>query len=216
MKKLPLPLLLLALMACTQPPKETIEAGEALPTEAEAMTTTARQYFADAESSTLRWTGSEGLASIVEAHYGFMPISSGTILVDEPSFSGSFEVSVEGLSVTDITRESSNKKLTDHLLGADFLDAAQFPTAHFEIVETAPTATDSVAITGNLTMKGVTKSITFPALVTVADSAFSAKAAFYINRKDWNMHYRTEESLGDKLIRPEVQIEIDLTAKPQV
>jgi polyisoprenoid-binding protein YceI len=215
MKNSLLPLLLLALMACTQTPKETVETGEALPAGTE-VNTTARQYLADTESSSLRWTGSEGLASIVEDHYGFMPISSGIIRVEGQSFSGSFEVAVAGLTVTDITKESSNKKLTDHLLGADFLDAGQFPTASFEIVETAATATDSIAITGNLTMKGVTKSITFPALVTVADSAFSAKSAFYINRKDWNMHYRTEQSLGDKLIRPEVLLEINLVAKPQV
>lgn len=213
-KSLFFPLLVL-FAACSAEPKETLKTGDELPVQ-ELSISPEKLYQADSQQSYLKWTGSEGLGNIVEAHYGNLPISAGSISVKEDDFSGSFEVEVAGLTVSDITKESSNKKLTSHLLGEDFLDAAQFPKASFQIVSVAPAVNDSVDITGNLTMKGVTKSITFPALVAVSDTAFSAKADFYINRKDWGMHYRTEESLGDKLIRPEVLIEINLVAKPQV
>ena len=71
-------------------------------------------------------------------------------------------------------------------------------------------------ITGNLTLKGITKSITFPAKVNVADNKITADANFNIDRTQWNIVYGNDESLGDKFIRPEVNLQVHLVAGQQM
>ena len=98
---------------------------------------------------------------------------------------------------------------------ADFLDTEKFPTAKFEITSVAPLANDSSAthtISGNLTLKDSTKNISFPAKLTVADNNLQAQANFNIDRTLWGLYYGNDKSLGDKFIRPEVNIKLNITA----
>jgi polyisoprenoid-binding protein YceI len=67
-------------------------------------------------------------------------------------------------------------------------------------------------ITGNLTLKGTTKSITFPAKVAVNDNVVTADANFNIDRTQWGLVYGNDQSLGDKFIRPTVNIQLHLVA----
>ena len=62
-------------------------------------------------------------------------------------------------------------------------------------------------------MKGVTKSVTFPAIVKATPEALLAQANFNINRTDWGLVYGNDKSLGDKFIRPEVNIALNIAAK---
>jgi polyisoprenoid-binding protein YceI len=213
MKKLLLLITSLTIAACGSKEKKTIEASDAIATD----TTTAIQstaYTVDVAASSVAWTGSEGLAfNLQHGHNGTFSITKGNLLATDESLSGSFEIDVKSLKVLDIKKESGNKKLTSHLLGADFFEADKFPTATFEIVSSEPTSADSSKVTGNLTLKGLTKSVVIPARLVKSDSSITASAKFYINRKDWNMHYRTEDSFGDEIIRPEVLIELNIVAK---
>ena len=113
----------------------------------------------------------------------------------------------------DLKNPKKNADLVGHLKGTDFFDAAQFPTATFELVSAEKTATDSTRITGNLTLKGVTKSVTFPAKLDMTGDGVKANAKFYINRKDWGMNWHSENSFGDEMIRPEVGIELKIATK---
>jgi polyisoprenoid-binding protein YceI len=73
-------------------------------------------------------------------------------------------------------------------------------------------AGDSVRVTGNLSMKGVSKSVSFPAKVGVAGDVLNAGAKFLINRKDWGIHFMSENSFGDEMIRHEVGIQLQIVA----
>jgi polyisoprenoid-binding protein YceI len=213
MKKLFTISTLLLLIAACNTGKKTAETGEAIATDT-VTTVAAVAYTVDVANSTLAWTGSEGFAfNLDHAHNGLINITKGNLLATDKTFNGSFEIDIKSLKVLDIKKEASNKKLTTHLLSVDFFEADKFPTANFEIVSTTPTVADSVSVTGNLTLKGVTKSIVFPANITKSDSSISATAKFYINRKDWGMHYRSEDSFGDEMIRPEILIEFNVLAK---
>lgn len=53
-------------------------------------------------------------------------------------------------------------------------------------------------ITGNLTMRGTTKSVSFPAKVSVDANSIVAEAKFNIDRTDWNLSYGDESSVVDK------------------
>ncbi len=64
-------------------------------------------------------------------------------------------------------------------------------------------------MTGNLTLHGVTKSITFKPEVTVTDSAITLKAEFDVMRFDFGIVYKGN---ADDLIRDEVVIRLDVKA----
>ncbi len=212
MKNLFLFSLLLSILVACNTEKKTTETGEAIATD--TTTTASIAYTVDLTASSLAWRGSEGLAfNLDHGHNGTFALTKGNLLVSDSSLLGSFEIDIKSLKVLDIEKESSNKKLTGHLLGTDFFEADKFPTATFEIVSTEPITADSSQLTGNLTLKGVTKSIMVPAFINKNDSSIQATAKFYINRKDWGMHYRTEDSFGDEMIRPEVLIELNILAK---
>lgn len=208
-------LFLVVLSACSNDAKPTIKASEAA-----QPTTTAPErpaFVVDTAQSSVAWEGYEGLKLGKSEHNGSLKISNGAIdLAGDGSITGgSFSIPLSSLTVLDIpANDKGNAKLKGHLLNADFFDVAKFPTADFTITNAVATVGDSVAITGNLTLKGTAKSITFPALVKLENGVLTASTSkFYINRKDWGMNYGSENSLGDEMIRPELGLRISLVAK---
>ena len=59
----------------------------------------------------------------------------------------------------------------------------------------------------------MTKNITFPAQIDLDGNVLKAKANFDIDRRQWNMNYGNDKTLGDKFISETVNIEMDLQAK---
>jgi polyisoprenoid-binding protein YceI len=103
-------------------------------------------------------------------------------------------------------------KLTNHLKTPDFFDAEKFPKATFVSTAIKPGgengATDTV--TGNLSLHGVMKSISFPAKIQITADSASADAEFAINRKDFGIVY---PGMPDDLIKDEVLIKLSIRAK---
>ncbi len=173
-------------------------------------------YTVDTTLSVLNWEGYEGLSLGKSEHNGTLKISEGEVNVDSSSIvSGEIKFNLQSIFVEDIPATSSkNGKLTRHLLGEDFFDVNKFPEAKFVITAITQKGADSVNVSGNLMLKGIEKNISFAALSKVDDSLVTAiSPKFYINRKEWGMHYRSENSLGDELIRPEIGIAINITAR---
>jgi polyisoprenoid-binding protein YceI len=101
-------------------------------------------------------------------------------------------------------------RLTGHLKSPDFFDVEKFPVSTFSVTAIEGTGPTN-KITGNLEMHGVTKAISFPAAVQVADDAVTVKAVFAINRKQWNINYPGKPN---DLIRDNVVVKLDLKATP--
>jgi polyisoprenoid-binding protein YceI len=127
---------------------------------------------------------------------------------------GKLEFQVQMASLEEVVKERSEwvDKLEGHLKGPDFFDVAAQPTTSFVASEikaggdaAVPGTTHSVK--GNLTLKGVTKEVTFPATIAVAGKDVTAKAEFSINRKDFGIVYAGKP---DDLIRDGVVLKIDL------
>lgn len=202
--------------ACQNAPK----ADKAEATEAQQVQQgTGNIYKADLAQSHVEFIGTKPVGK----HHGTFMLSEGQLTVDGGEVSGGkFVIDVKSLK-TDDQDSAGNAKLGGHLLSADFFDAANDSTATFEItgvkagVDTAGNkeivmkdATHT--ITGNLTLKKVTKNISFPARLAVNDANVIADANFNIDRTQWNLSYGNDKSLGDHFIHPEVNIQLHIVA----
>lgn len=203
--------------ACSKP-VETVEATEAQEVaQAEGSTLTL-----DPAASKIAWMGYKPTGQ----HHGVIPATTGTVIINGSEVTGgTFTFDITALEIHDMEAGSENHgKLKGHLQSEDFFDAANHPTATFEITSVEPfSSTDKVSdeeqfvsentpkanselapetpnywVSGNLTMRGTTKNIKFPAAIQVADGVVTTKAGFNIDRTDWGLAYGDEASVADK------------------
>lgn len=102
-----------------------------------------------------------------------------------------------------------SKKLEGHLKSEEFFHVEKFPTASFASSEIKAGGADGAThtVTGKLTIRGVTKDVSFPATITIDGPRVDAKAKFSINRKDFGIEYPGK---ADDLIRDGVVLEINV------
>jgi len=195
--------------------------------EADKATTEEQQQVAAAEGTAYKIDTTQIAQFIgtkpVGQHQGTFNIKEGELFAknDAVVTGGKLVFDINSLNITD-KDTSGSAKLKGHLLSPDFFDAANHPTATFEITAVeayVPDSTNKIildgatnTVKGNLTLKGVTKNIAFPAVINVTPAAVTARANFNINRTDWGLVYGNDQSLGDKFIRPEVNISFSITA----
>lgn len=120
----------------------------------------------------------------------------------DPALS-SVEVEIEMGSV-----KTDQTKLDGHLQGDDFFNVPKYPTATFKSTKIGKASDNKSthAIEGNLTLRGVTKGVSFPATVSVTSKSVTVKSEFKINRKDFGVSY---PGMKDDLIRDHVVIALD-------
>ena len=162
----------------------------------------------DTAASKVMWKGTK----VSGFHEGTIAIKSGTVSVDNNAITaGNFTLDMNTISATDLDGEYK-EKLDGHLKADDFFAAATNPESTFAITEvkTGATAND-VVISGNLTIKGITKNITFDAkVVEISQESVTATADFNILREDWGVSY---EGKKDDLISKEINFRVNLVAK---
>jgi len=194
----------LALASCVNNPDgkkaETTEAVEVVSTEGS-------ELAVNTDSSSVVWLGKK----VTGQHTGTVKIKSGTILITDGQLTGgNFVIDLTTIDNQDQKGDMKNQ-LETHLKSADFFDVANHPEAKLEITEVKP---DSVAgqanISANLTIRGVSKNITFPARITsLSDSVLTAEADFNIAREDWGVNYPGK---ANDLISKEINFKIKLVA----
>ena len=197
--------------SCTNAPEaHKAEAGDAVavnPADA------APDLRVDTAQSQLEWVGTKPTGR----HTGSLKIQEGSISMQDSVISGGrFVIDIQSLQPVDQSAEQNNK-LRTHLLSPDFFDAANHPTALFEIASVTPGADSSMqdathTITGNLTIKGIAKSISFPARVQMSPAGIVADANFNIDRTQWGMNYMGDASIQDKFIDHQVNLKLHLVA----
>ncbi|MEJ5056256.1 YceI family protein [Sphingobacterium sp. MYb382] len=173
-----------------------------------AVATTGATYTVDAAASKVKWTGTK----VTGAHEGLITISSGSFTVDQGKVvGGSFVLDMNSIGSTDLEGEWK-EKLDGHLKNEDFFDVAKFPEAKFDITSVAPGATEGdVKVSGNLTIKGVSKNISFDAKVAEStDASVHVTADFNIAREDWGVSYTGK---ADDLISKEINFKVSVVAK---
>jgi len=166
--------------------------------------------------SQILWKGYKPTGS----HYGSVNLKEGILSVkDNQIIAGKFIVDMASIKDLDIPQtDPYNKKLVDHLKGPDFFDVIKYPTAKFEITAVRPQA-ENYLIEGNLTIKDITKNITFPAMVlNKKDEITFYSNAIKIDRTDFKIKYKSKKffsNLKDKFINDLFDFSFKIKAKKE-
>jgi polyisoprenoid-binding protein YceI len=137
---------------------------------------------------------------------------SGKVLRDPTDLTRStVEVSLETASVN--TREPQRD---EHLRSADFFDVGNHPTMTFRSKRIAPAGPDHLKLTGDLTIRGVTKEVTFdvegptpPVKDPYGNVHVGITAATKINRKDFGLVWNGLTETGGVMVGDEVSMTIE-------
>jgi polyisoprenoid-binding protein YceI len=180
-----------------------------------------KEYTVDAAGSMIMWEG----VKVTGKHNGTVKVSDGKVAFEDGTLTGG-SFTIDMTTITDLDLEGDMKaNLENHLKGTvegkevDFFNVTKFPTAKFEITKATKLMNNEDAnyvINGNLTMKDITKNVSFRAMVTEADGKVSVSTPqFTIDRTEWNINFRSTkffDDLKDKAINDEIGLKISLAA----
>jgi polyisoprenoid-binding protein YceI len=162
--------------------------------------------------SQVRWEASK----VTGTHWGYVPLKNATLDYSGGKIKGgSFDMDMVNLTVEDLTDAKSKGNLTGHLKSDDFFSVEKFNTSSFKITETKSSNGTDYTITGNLTIKGITQKVSFPAKVSVAGKKVTATGQIKFDRTKFEIKYRSGsyfEDLADKMIYDEVKLDVKLVA----
>ena len=182
------------------------------------MATNAPAYALQPQLSTLGWEGK----AVTHGHNGTMQFQSGELLVKGNAVvGGTVTVDMKTMKATDIKDAESQGKFVGHMSSDDFFGAEKFPTSTFKIVSVTPIkgaaqTGDNATITGDMTIKGVTQRLSFPAKVGVKDGVAAATGKLTIDRTKFGLKYGSKsffESIGDKAIYDNFDLTFNVIAK---
>ena len=172
-------------------------------------------FKADPKASKLTWQAKKATGD----HSGTVAISDGSFTLEDNAIkAGTFEIDTRTIADTDIADAESNAKLVTHLKSADFFNAEAHPKAKFVLTSAAKGAGNTYDVKGNLTIKGITNAVSFPATVLVSGNKLTANAKITIDRTKYDIKFRSKnffENLGDKVIYDDFDINVALVANAQ-
>jgi polyisoprenoid-binding protein YceI len=176
----------------------------------------AQTYNVDVTKSTLNWKAEK----ITGFHEGTVEIKKGTFKIENGRMtSGSFVINMSTIVNTDLTDAEYNKKLVGHLKSPDFFDVAKYPEAVFTITKPVDVTKSVTEVHGNLSVKGISKPLTFKAVIKKDGNSFIFNAnSIVVDRTVYNIKYGSGtffSDLGDKVIYDEFTIKLKLVAVQQ-
>lgn len=204
----------LFLTACNAGPEgEKIEAEAA---KADMTTKAGATYTVDGPGSQIVWTGSKPTGN----HSGTINITDGKLMAENGQLTGGeFDLDMTSITVTDLQPGQGKEDLEGHLKTGDFFEVEKYPNGKFVITNVEATSGKpgvTHTITGNLTMKDQTKSVSIPANVAVSGDVISAVAPnFTIDRTEWGIVYNSQglaSTAKDKIIYDEVGLNLQVKA----
>lgn len=165
------------------------------------------------KNSTVIWTGSKPTGS----HTGNMNIKSGYLTFDHGQVvAGNFVIDMKSLTCSDIESEKKNQYLVDHLKDADFFNVEKFPEASLSIIRVQKLKEKQFQMLADLTIKGITKPVSFTADLSVNGNSYNAIAKIIIDRTKWGVEYKSGnifKDLGDKIIYDDIEFDIFLVSE---
>lgn len=199
----------LVVIACMGKHKSDAPSVTVNPTVVHTITTEADTLFINKEKSQINWVatemrGAKKRTGVISFKTGFLLYQNGKIV------GGKFIVDMETMDVTDVPRHEkiARENVLNHLKSDDFFNVTHYPLSTLELISVQQAKNDSLKISGNLTIREITKNIEF--LAQQKEDIF--KTAFTFNRLDWNIAY--EGSWADKtLVDKKIELRVEIVMK---
>lgn len=167
-------------------------------------------FKVDANKSKVEWLAKK----VTGQHNGTVVLTNGNlVLAGDKITSGSFTIDMKSIVCLDLTGEW-NEKLVGHLKSDDFFSVENNPTAKFDITKVVEKA-GNTTVEGNLTIKGITKPISFPASISKKGDVVVAIATIKVDRTKFDIKYGSKsfiEGIGDKAIDDDFELKVNLVA----
>ncbi|WP_299435692.1 YceI family protein [uncultured Maribacter sp.] len=155
--------------------------------------------------STVTWKGYK----VAGSHEGTINLKSGSLDFNGNKLTGGeFVVDMTTINTTDLDGDMKGK-LDGHLASDDFFGVKAHPTAKLVFKDLKSFNKDSYTVTGDLTIKGITKEIIF--VVSVFEN--KATATLKVDRTKYDIKYSSSsffDNLKDKVIYDEFDLVVDL------
>lgn len=166
-------------------------------------------------SSEIRWKAYKTLRAESLSHFGTVSLKEGNLIFNGTDLAGgSFVMDMKTIDAADMNEDPKMKKmLENHLKSDDFFDTNKFPTAVFQIKSLKKINSNgyNYQVAGPLTVKGISKNISFPVKVSQNNAVYTLTSAqFTFNRKDYGLQYNIFE---DMLISNDVEMNVTIKAK---
>lgn len=166
-------------------------------------------------SSRVEWKAYKVLNTNALSHDGTVKLKAGNVVLKNGQvISGNFLLDMNSITADDMKSDKKMKLyLENHLKSDDFFYTEKYPTAFFKLNFIKPSSSKGYnsVVTGNLTIKNITKKISFPANIVVNNNSVAFNSAkFTFNRKDFGLNYNVFE---DMVIKNDVEIKVTFTAK---
>lgn len=160
----------------------------------------------DASKSTINWVGKK----VTGSHEGTINLKDGALVFKGKKLvGGTFVVDMTSMTVTDLKAGQGKEKLEGHLKADDFFGTDKFTTASLAFKKLVEKKPNVYTITGDLTIKGITKPVTFD----LATTANTASTNVVIDRTKFDIKYGSGsffDSLGDKAINDDFTLAVAL------
>ena len=175
--------------------------------------TQGEKYIIDMKESVLTWEGSM-VFGFEEEHVGYVHLSKGELMIEKDKLVGGiFEIDMNTIEFADKADKNTPIK---HLKSADYFDVEKFPISTFSITKVAYAVRGNIKVTGDLTIKGITNPVTFPAKIEVKDGIVKANGKLVIDRTQWGIRYRSGkfyDNLADQAVSDDIEILMKIVAK---
>ena len=168
----------------------------------------------NASKSELTWNAKK----VTGEHTGKISLKEGVITLDGTKLvGGNFLADLNSITCTDLTDKSYNDKLIGHLKSDDFFSVEKHPTAKFVVTKATAKTAGVYDVTGDLTIKGITKPVTFPVTVKTTATGAEATGKLVVDRSKYDIKYNSKSffdaaALGDKMIHDDFTIDVKLVA----
>jgi polyisoprenoid-binding protein YceI len=168
------------------------------------------EYTIDARHTSVEFVGRHLMITKVR---GRLPEVSGTIIVDEAPERSHVEVEIQVA-----TLETGDTQRDEHLRGADFFDAEQYPTITFRSTQVEAADSGTWMVIGDLTVRDVTHPVTLEVdfdganASPIGDERIAFSAAADIDREDWGLTWNVALETGGWLVGKRVRIELNVQA----
>ncbi|MEL4356378.1 MULTISPECIES: YceI family protein [unclassified Luteococcus] len=178
------------------------------------MTQLEGSYALDTSNSSLAFVARHSMITKVRGIFTAFTGSAQVHGQDPASSSVTVEVDVTSV-------DTGSKERDEHLVSGDFFDAAQFPTITFVSTGVEAVDSDSVEITGDLTIKGITRPVTigFEFTGTATDPSGNERIGFEgrteVNRRDFNLTWNAALDTGGVLVSEKITLEFEISAIKQ-